>query len=139
MIFVLFLENLVLFYIYVVSMSSNHTNQSAYKNNLAAKFTRHNSCLSTKHKKNIVTWNKRNISIGEAESLFYRKQETKVNQFEYKLLIRGEKICSNDTGLVIVVNSHPSHVEQRLAIRSTWAGAAISQKWPNRTLSLNIR
>lgn len=56
------------------------------------------------------------------EQEYYQLRPTKVNPYNYKLLIQGNHICDEYTDLVIVVNSAPSHVAKRQAIRETWAG-----------------
>ena len=73
------------------------------------------------------------------EEVYYRKRDRKVNLFNYGYIINEQDLCSDQTEMLIVVNSYHPHSDRRSAIRKTWGSFAHDQPWPNSTVVVNIR
>ena len=69
-----------------------------------------------------------NLTEGE----YYQKRQEKVNPFNHTFTVKGDSICTNETGLIILVHSSPTHRQHRDAIRQTWGGVARGDQWPDR-------
>jgi Galactosyltransferase len=66
----------------------------------------------------------------ERERAFYRKRSTKVNPYRYHVRLSPRDVCRNDTWLIVIVHSHPTYHDRRMAIRQTWGDAIRSGNWP---------
>ena len=71
-----------------------------------------------------------------AQNHYFRVRERRVNEFEPdRLTIVGDRICNNDTYLIVLVHSLHKYSDRRTAIRRTWGGASVEGRWPVRTVA----
>ena len=77
--------------------------------------------------------------LEELERIYYSRRLNVVQRFQHSFLIPGNRICSNDTQVVLLVHSYHDFIERRQAIRQTWGGAVTSKRWPNVNMTVNVR
>jgi hypothetical protein len=66
-----------------------------------------------------------------AQRYYFRLRESRVNQFDpSRLTISGERICADDTFMIVLVHSLHKYFDRREAIRQTWGGASVNGHWP---------
>ncbi len=96
----------------------------------------HGTNVKPVHKK--VISSRKYKPLSSREMNYFKKRESKVNEYLHNFTITSPWICSNYTYMIILVNSDVSHTRQRNAIRQTWGDAARLSSWPHKTITKNI-
>lgn len=80
-------------------------------------------------------------SRDEEYAAYFLPRKEKVNPFNVKYVISGDKICdlNEPPYLLILVPSLHVHVDARKSIRKTWGSMSHGNVWPNQKINVTIK
>lgn len=121
--------------IYSMNIIKNRTSMlpryNSYTNvNRSRKIVYKGQVLKNHTKVNKIQYGYQYIPKNKEEINFYTPSKIKVNPFMHTFVIHNKYLCSNNTHIIILVNSFIGNIDRRQAIRQTWGSVADGNQWP---------